>query len=523
MDTNTVHGFAHSLLRQHGTRIGLPVEPEVLVRDEDRAELLARWLETEGRPAPDDPISVFRRIDLARATGQAAPLLPEWEAALLSSGALDYASMLLRATELLELQSAQRQLARLYGHVIVDEAQNLTASQYTLLATLVGSRDSDHLPAMVVGDDKQSIMSFAGADPRLIQRFSADYGAARFELRQNFRSAGGIVRLAESVAENLGQPRPHGVDETTYAASGFIEFREAADEDTEGALVADWALRLMADGLPADALAPGEATHVRPNDIAVLGRSAAALRATRAAFEEAGHVPAMASSPDDWLTTLAGKVAFEMVSLRSATSHQSTHWQLARLLVTDEERVQTPADLCTALEEHEDKTLQALRGLCEVDVPHEFVTVLRELELAPNLGDAWLASWDADCRQLIDAWESFSATTDAASQTWGNFRLFVSRMQRGNDLDPGVRLLTIHKAQGREYRAVAVVGMNEGQLPDFRATAEDDRVAELRTFYVAITRPTRVLLLTRPMSRQTRYGSRGSDPSPFLSYLNDAG
>jgi len=138
--------------------------------------------------------------------------------------------------------------------------------------------------------------------------------------------------------------------------------------------------------------------------------------------------------------------------------------------------------LYSALEEHDDKTLQALRVLCEVDVPREFVSLLRNLKLAPDADDTWLASWDADCRQLIDAWESFSATTDAASQTWGNFRLFVSRTQRGDDLNPGIRLLTIHKAQGREYRAVAVVGMNDGQLPDFRATSDDDRVAELRTF-----------------------------------------
>lgn len=523
VDTNTVHGFAHSLLRQHGTRIGLPVEPEVLVRDEDRAELLARWLETEGRPIPDDLVSVFQRLDLARAREQSAPLLAEWEAALSAAGALDYASMLLRASELLELQSAQRQLARLYGHVIVDEAQNLTASQYTLLTTLVGPPDSDHLPGMVVGDDKQSIVSFAGADPLLIERFTSDYGATRFELRQNFRSAAAIVRLAEEVAEDLGQPRPDEADETTYAATGLIEFREAADEDTEGSLVADWALRLIGEGLPGGALAPGEATHVRPEDIAVLGRSAAALRATRVALEAAGHAPAMASSPEDWLTTLAGKVAFEMVSLRSAASHQSTHWQLARLLVTDEERVQTLDDLHAALEEHQDTTLRGLRALCEVDNPHDFIAVLRELKLPTDAGDAWLASWDADCRQLVEAWDSFIAATDVASQTWGNFRLFVSRLQRGDDLDPGVRLLTVHKAQGREYRAVAVVGLNEGQLPDFRATTDDDQVAELRTFYVAVTRPTRLLLLTRPMSRETRYGSRSSDPSPFLAYLSNGG
>ena len=30
VDADTIHGFAHGLLRQHGTRIGLPIEPEVI-------------------------------------------------------------------------------------------------------------------------------------------------------------------------------------------------------------------------------------------------------------------------------------------------------------------------------------------------------------------------------------------------------------------------------------------------------------------------------------------------------------
>jgi len=81
------------------------------------------------------------------------------------------------------------------------------------------------------------------------------------------------------------------------------------------------------------------------------------------------------------------------------------------------------------------------------------------------------------------------------------------------------RLLTIHKALGREFRAVAVVGLNDGQLPDFRARTQEEKLAELRTFYVAVTRPSRILLLTRAARRETRYGARPSDPSPFIAFI----
>jgi len=522
VDTTTVHGFAHDLLRQHGTRIGLPVEPEILTRDEDRAELLSRWLKAEGSTVPDDLLAVFRALDLARARLQSAPFLNEWNEALASAGALDYASMLLRAIDLLELPSARRQLARLYGHVIVDEAQNLTAAQYALLTALIGPlNDGQHVPAVLIGDDKQSIVSFAGADPLLIARFSNEYQATRFELHQNFRSAAQIVTLGEVVATELGHLRgeSHHVD---YAAKGLVEHHEAADEDDEGRFVATWISTLLKRGIPTEALAPGETSHVSQDDVAVLARSAAALRATQSALEAEGYQPAMSSSSEDWLSTLAGKVAYEVVALMSAGSHRSTHWQLARLMGVDEADVRSPADVAEGLRTHPDITLKALIPLCGVDKPTDFIASLAGLEM-PEYGSGQpLAAWEADCRQLIDAWRGFVQKTDRAEQSWGNFRIHVSRLQRGDDLHPGVRLLTIHKAQGREYRAVVVVGLNDGQMPDFRASTQDERISELRTFYVAVTRPARMLLLTRAKSRQTRYGSRITDPSPYLRFLPDA-
>ena len=63
--------------------------------------------------------------------------------------------------------------------------------------------------------------------------------------------------------------------------------------------------------------------------------------------------------------------------------------------------------------------------------------------------------------------------------------------------------------------------MNEGQFPDFRATSPEDAKAELQTFYVAVTRASRVLMLTRAGSRPTRYGDRPTEPSQFLRLLND--
>lgn len=520
VDTNTIHGFAHSLLRQHGTRIGLPVEAEVLARDEDRAELLARWLRSEGKQVPDDLAGVLRELDVARARLQTSEMLQEWEAALTSIDALDYASMLSRATELLELESTRRQIRRLYAHILVDEGQNLTPAQYSLLTTMIGPPEtSEHIPTMIVGDDKQSIVSFAGGDPTLIKRFETDYNATRFDLDQNFRSAETIVNLGDLVARHLGQQQRNSAPPTDYAARGSIQFEECNDEGCEADLITDWASNLLAHGIPAEALAPGESLHVRPEDIAILARSAVALRAVRIALEGAGHSPAVSSTPEEWLSSLAGKVVLELIGMRSAGHHHSTQWELARLLGVSEVAVGSPDALADVLTSHDDAVLRQLAEVCGVPSPGELMNAVSQIAVPNDGGSETIAAWDADCDQLADAWRAFTEQTATAEHTWGNFRMRIARQQRGDDLAGGIRLLTVHKAQGREYRAVAVIGLNEGQFPDFRATNPEERLAELRTFYVAVTRPSRALLLTRPKLRQTRYGPRTTEPSSFLQIL----
>ena len=72
-----------------------------------------------------------------------------------------------------------------------------------------------------------------------------------------------------------------------------------------------------------------------------------------------------------------------------------------------------------------------------------------------------------------------------------------------------MRVLTIHVAKGLEFKAVALIGMNEGTMPDYRNTARNDDLAdERRVAYVAVSRASRLLLLTRPRSRVMPWGDR---------------
>ncbi|TJY64126.1 ATP-dependent helicase [Arthrobacter sp. CAU 1506] len=511
--TETIHGFAHSLLRQHSTKIGLPVEPEILTRDEDRAELLNQWLNSQGLQPATDPIAQLRDIDLNRARNIDTPAVEDWGRALASLPALDYAALLSAARELLELKSVRRQLGRTYTHIVVDEAQNLTPSQYLLLTALMGERGEG--PAMMlVGDDKQSIISFAGADPDLIRQFARSYDAEVIELTDNFRSAAIISAVAGLIAGQLGQNQP---SVEPHAAPGCIEYVSGSDESDEAAKISNWVEELLRSGLPEKSVAPGESVEIRAEDIAVIGRSVSALRGTAKALEARDVIYSTSSDAADWLEGLVGKVVLELIAFNAAARHVSPQWQLGRLIDVDPEMLKSREQIAAAIRSHDNVLIAALAKLVDETDIRGFIENLRTLVPDTEGSTSELASWNADVEEIEKAWRDYNATVDRESQTWGGFRLFCSRRQRGSATH-GVQLLTVHKSQGREFRAVAIVGMNEGQIPDFRAKSPNEQAGELRTFYVAVTRARRVLLLSRALRRTTKYGQRPTTPSPYLAF-----
>ena len=529
VDAKTIHGFALDLLRQHGTHLGLPIDPEILSRDEDRVALFSRWFEGQGRPVPDQIDKALNRIDLARAGLQAAPLIEDWWEALDSSGALDYPAMLTRATELVRLPWMHRQLKRFYGHVIVDEAQNLTAAQYELLVAMIGPPENDgqHAPAMFVGDAKQSIVGFAGADARFMHKFADDYGARKFEFQTNFRSAQSIAILGAAVAKDLNRlvgVSGSGSGQAPYAAPGRVCYRELDDEEDEAAFVTRWTLELLENGMPIDALTYGEMRSIKSEDIAVLARWNATLNTTERALRGAGLEVAKGVAAIDWMYTDLGRIVTELISVASSPGHQAARWRLGELLHAGEELVGDLVSVGQELESHQDASVRTLAGLCEAKSPEGFMARIASIDIPQGSGTDCRSFWSDDFSLLQDDWDSFARSRPRMERTWPNFRDHIFHQRRGNDSDPGVRLLTIHKAQNREYRAVALVGANDGQLPDFRASNAEEHANELRAFYVAVTRASRVLLVTRSRRRRTSYGSMmDTEPSRFIEYLRGVG
>ncbi|QPM91492.1 double-strand break repair helicase AddA [Pseudooceanicola algae] len=151
--------------------------------------------------------------DFARA------FLPGYDAAKEARGWLDFDDLILRTRDLLtDSAVSQWVLWRLDGgidHILVDEAQDTSPVQWQVVAALAreftagaGARDEVQRTIFVVGDKKQSIYSFQGADPSEFDRMRREFGGQLeptgqplqvLELEYSFRSAEAILGLVDRV------------------------------------------------------------------------------------------------------------------------------------------------------------------------------------------------------------------------------------------------------------------------------------------------------------------------------------
>lgn len=121
-----------------------------------------------------------RMIDIAALAGLAADR-PEWRALpaffqryrqeLARRGRIDYGGILETARVLLDIPEVRAATGRQYTHILVDEYQDTSPVQATLLEQLSRA----HRNLTVVGDPYQSVYSFRGAELDNIARFPAQF------------------------------------------------------------------------------------------------------------------------------------------------------------------------------------------------------------------------------------------------------------------------------------------------------------------------------------------------------------
>lgn len=119
--------------------------------------------------------------------------------ALAKMHGIDYADMMF-------LPVRNHWMQKLYNLVVVDEGQDMTVTQLELAMGVVRGR------AMVVGDNRQAIYGFRGADSESLSRLKAELGAVELPLNITYRCAKAIVREAQRLVPDFraGENNPEG-------------------------------------------------------------------------------------------------------------------------------------------------------------------------------------------------------------------------------------------------------------------------------------------------------------------------
>ncbi len=107
-------------------------------------------------------------------------------------GYIDFAEMAMLAYDLLSQHPEERK----YDYIFVDEFQDTDAAQYRLIKLLI---DRSVKGSFVVGDPRQAIYGWRGAESNIFDQHQKNYSTAVFELTTNFRSTAAIVNLANQV------------------------------------------------------------------------------------------------------------------------------------------------------------------------------------------------------------------------------------------------------------------------------------------------------------------------------------
>ena len=153
----------------------------------------------------------------------AGPFLRAYEAAKQARGWLDFDDLISKAGDLLsEPALAAWVLYRLDGridHILVDEAQDTSPAQWRVIELLAqeftsgeSAREGERT-IFVVGDPKQSIYSFQGAEPEAFASMKTHFasglvqvgrGLQDLRLEYSFRSSAAVLGLVDHALDGLG-------------------------------------------------------------------------------------------------------------------------------------------------------------------------------------------------------------------------------------------------------------------------------------------------------------------------------
>jgi DNA helicase II / ATP-dependent DNA helicase PcrA len=451
---------------------------------------------------------------------------------LFAANAVDFDDMLMLTVDVLErFPEAKERWQKAFRYVLVDEYQDTNHAQYRLLQ-LVAEK---HRNVCVVGDPDQSIYAFRGADIRNILEFERDFGeTTTIPLEQNYRSTNTVLRAANAVIANNSERKPKNLW-SDLGDGDPVRVLEVEDEHAEARFVASEIAGLVDQGVNGSEIAVFYRTNAQSRVLEdILVRQEIPYQVIGGPrFYERAEVKDLIA----YLQVIDNP--FDAVSLQRIANRPRRGIGDASLA-----RLQAYADnhgfsLWEALEFPEEaglgpaqvRAVQALRTLLQSLQAGALELAVDELVERTLDRSGYLTALEAErtieaqgrienLQELVGVAQEYQASAPEP-----NLSTFLQEISLFSDQDALrdqqslVTLMTLHNAKGLEFRAVFMIGMEEGVFPHSRSIEENSLEEERRLAYVGMTRAKEWLTLTHASARAL-YGNRNYNlPSRFLDEL----
>ena len=383
-----------------------------------------------------------------------------------------------------------------YRYLCVDEAQDTSRIQHTILKLLAGRRRN----LFLVGDEDQSIYGFRAADPGALLRFEEEYPGGRvLFLEKNYRSTATIV----AAADRFIRQNQHRRDKHMVAARGpgpAIQPIWVADRVQQYAQLAQWAQDCDRE----------TAVLYRNNDSALplldlLDRQGTGCRCrqmegtffTHRVVRDVTDFIAFAAHPAD------GERFFRLY-YKMGVGIPKAAAQWAVLQSRGEGNLMAILSHCPQLTQRSQVLCQALAEQFAQLLDDRGDEAIHRLRHHMGYGD-FLSTRGSDPGKLaiLEALGRYTPNPSSLVTRLGELR---ERIRQG-DSDPNSPFLlsTIHGSKGLEYQRVILMDVADGVLPlaDPPLGEHPDPAAveayeeERRLFYVAMTRAKEELFLFR--------------------------
>jgi DNA helicase II / ATP-dependent DNA helicase PcrA len=453
----------------------------------------------------------------------------EYQKQLQKNNAVDFDDLILLTLQIFEkFPEILAQYQHQHQYILVDEYQDTNAPQFKFIKFL-----SDKTQEIcVVGDDDQSIYGWRGADVQNILEFDEIYNSPKiFKLEQNYRSTQVILDAAHAVVNN-NKNRAEKKLWTEQKGGDLISLNEYSDERQEARNLINNIQKQFKSGR-------------NFSDIVILYRTNAQSRAIEDELRKQGipykiiggvkfydrkeikdllaYLRLIVNPRDDlsferiinFPPRGLGKSTIERLKEQAKTQNQS----LLELINSEFSAGSKQTQSLLAFKE----LFKILKSNSEKNSPIEVIKSLIEYIRLENFYHDQMSE-EADERwnnieELVSTLAEFTEINPEALLT--NFLEEVSLLtdiDRWNDENSAVTLMTLHIAKGLEFPVVFICGLEEGLFPLAGALEEENELEEeRRLFYVGLTRAMEKIYLTHTQTRR-RFGGTPTfmRPSRFI-------